>query len=68
MTEGFLTQEYYLNSKYYDANIFQIENDLGFEVTAEICQSEPKRTIGLRSGPNQVVQNPKKKEVLPPKQ
>ena len=37
LTEGFLTEEDYLNSEYYDANIFQIENDLGLEVTAEIC-------------------------------
>ena len=47
MTEGFLTEEDYLNSEYYDAKKFQIKNDLGFDITAEICQSEPKRTIGL---------------------
>ena len=68
MTEGFLTEEDYLNSEYYDANIFQTENDLGLELIAEICQSEPKRTIDLRLGPKQAAQNPRKKEVLPPKQ
>ena len=30
-------------------------------------QYEPKRNIGLRSGPKQAVQNPRKKETLPPK-
>ena len=68
LTEGFLTEEYYLNSEYYDANIFQTENDLGFEVTTEICQSEPKRAIDLRLRPKKVSQNPRKKAVLPPKQ
>ena len=33
LTEGFLTEEEYLNSEYYDANIFQTENDLGFDIT-----------------------------------
>ena len=54
LTDGFLNEEYYLNSEYYDANIFKTENDLGFDITTEICQLEPKRTIGLRSGPKQV--------------
>ena len=68
LIEGFLIEEDYLNSEYYDANIFQTENDLGLEVTAEICQFEPMRTIDLRSGPKQVAQNPRKKAILPPKQ
>ena len=37
-------------------------------MTAEICHSEPKRTIGLQLGPKQVVHNPGKKETLTPKQ
>ena len=61
LTEGFLTEEDYLNYECYDANIFHTENYLGCDITAEICQSEPKRTIGLRSEPKQVVQNPRKK-------
>ena len=68
LSEGFLTENDYLNSEYYVANIFQIKNDLGLEVAADICQSKPKRTIDLRSGPEQVAQNPRKKAVLPPKQ
>ena len=58
LTKGFLTEEDYLNSEYYDANIFQTQNYLGLEVTSEICQSKPKRTIALRPGPKQVAQNP----------
>ena len=37
-------------------------------VTADTYQTEPNKTLNLRSGPKQVVQNPKKKVVLPPKQ
>ena len=51
--------------------MFETKNDLNLEVTVvttDTCQTEPKKTLNLRSGPKQVVQNPKKKVVLPPKQ
>ena len=51
--------------EYYDANVFQTEDDLNPEVTADIYQYEPKMTLNLRSGPKQVAQNPRKKAVLP---
>ena len=37
-------------------------------VTVDTYHIEPKKTLNLRSGPKQAVQNPKKKVVLPPKQ
>src|SRR5713226_8785526 len=37
-------------------------------VTIDVYQNEPKKTLNLRSGPKQVVQNPKKKVVVPTKQ
>ena len=37
-------------------------------VTTDTYQTEPKKTLNLRSGPKQAVQNPKKKVVFPPKQ
>ena len=49
LTEGFVTEEELLNSEYYDADVFQIEDDLNLEVTADIYQSEPKKTLNLRS-------------------
>ena len=66
-----MTEEEFLNLEYYDADMFETENDLNLEVTvvtADTYQTEPKKTLNLRSGPKQVVQNPKKKVVLPPKQ
>ena len=66
-----MTEEEFLNSEYYDADMFEIENDLNLEVTVvttDTYQTEPKKTLNLRSGPKQVVQNPKKKVVVPPKQ
>ena len=51
LTEGFVTEEDFLNSEYYDADIFQTENYLNLEVTSDIYQSDPKKTINLRSGP-----------------
>ena len=33
LTEGFVTEEDFLNSKYYDADVFETENDLNLEVT-----------------------------------
>ena len=51
--------------------MFETENDLNLEVTAvttDTNQNNPKKTLNLRSGPKQVVQNPRKKVVLPPKQ
>ena len=63
LTKGFVTEEDFLNFEYYDADVFQIENGLNLEVTADIYQSDPKKTINLRSGPKEVVQNPKKKAI-----
>ena len=71
LTEGFVTEEDFLNSEYNDEDVFETKNDLDFEVTAittDIYQSDPKKTLNLRSGPKQVVQNPRKKVVSPPKQ
>ena len=36
-------------------------------MTADIYQTDPKKTLNLRSGPKQVIQNPRKKLILPPK-
>ena len=47
---------------------FQTEDDLNLEVTTDIYQFEPKKTLNLRSGPKQVAQNPRKKAILPRKQ
>ena len=66
-----MTEEGFLNSEYYDADVFETENDLNLEVTivtADAYQTKPNKTLNLRLGPKQVVQNPKKKVVLPPKQ
>ena len=68
LTEGFVTEEDFLNSEYYDADVFQTEDDLNLEVTSDIYNSNPKKTLNLILGPKQVVQNPKKKAILPPKQ
>ena len=67
LTEGFVTEEEFLNYEYYDANVFQTEDDLNLEVTADIYQYEPKKTLNLRSGPKHVAQNPRNKAVLHPK-
>ena len=61
LTEGFVTKEYFLNSEYYDADLFEIENDLNLEVTTDTYQTEPNKTLNLRLGPKQVVQNLKKR-------
>ena len=71
LTEGFVTEEEFLNSEYYDADMIDTENDLNLEMTAitiDVNQAEPNKTLNLRSGPKQVVQNPKKKVVVPTKQ
>ena len=68
LTEGFVTEEDFLNLEYYDADVFEIENDLNLEVTADIYQNDPKKTLNLRLGPKQVIQNTRKKVILPPKQ
>ena len=68
LSEGFLTEYDYLNFEFFDANIFQTKGGLGLEVTANICQSEIKKIIDLRSGPKQVSQIPKKKTIPHPKQ
>ena len=71
MIEGFVTEEEFLNVEYYDVDMFETEDDLNLKmtiVTADVYQNEPKKTLNLRSGPKQVVQNPKKKVVVPTKQ
>ena len=71
LTEGFVTEEEFLNAKYYDVDMFETEDDLNMEmtdVTTDAYQTEPKKTLNFRLGPKQVVQNPKKKVVLPSKQ
>ena len=63
-----MTKEDFFNSEYYDADVFETENDLNLEVTAvttDTYQAEPKKNLNLRSGSKQVVQNPNKKVVLP---
>ena len=68
LTEGFVTKEEFLNSEYYDADMFETEDDLNLKmttVTVDPYQNEPKETLNLRSGPKQVIQNPKKKVVVP---
>ena len=70
LSGGFVTEEEFLNAEYYDADMFETEDDLGLEktvVTAAICQNELKKTVNLRSGPKQVVQIPKKKAAIPTK-
>ena len=54
LSEGFVTKEDFLNSEYYDADIFETEDDIGLAntvVTAAVHQNEPKKTINLRSCP-----------------
>ena len=51
LTEGFVIEEDFFNSEYYDAYVFEIENDLNIEVTADIYHTDPKKTLNLRSGP-----------------
>ena len=49
----------------------ETEDDLSLkmtDVTADVYQNEPKKNVNLRSGPKQVVKNPKKKVVVPTKQ
>ena len=38
-TEGFLIEDEYLNSEFFDANVYQIESDLDPQVSAKIGQS-----------------------------
>ena len=66
LTEGFVTEEGFFNFEYYDANVFQTEDDLNLEVTSDIYQAEPKKTLNLRSGPKQVAQNTRNKTIIPP--
>ena len=71
LTEGFVTKEEFLNAEYYDVDMFETEDDLNLKmtvVTTDVYQNEPKKTLNLRSGPKQVVKNPKKKVVVPTKQ
>ena len=45
LTENFVIDEYFLNSEYYDADMFETKNDLNLEVTAVVLppkqQSDP---------------------------
>ena len=71
MIEGFVTEEEFLNAEYYDADMFETEDDLNMKmttVTVDVYQNKPKKTLNLRLGPKQVVQNPKKKVFVPTKQ
>ena len=71
LSGGFVTEEEFLNAEYYDADMFETEDDSGLEntdVIAAVCHNELKKTINLRSGPKQVVQAPKKKAIVPAKQ
>ena len=71
LSGGFVTKEEFLNAEYYDADMFETEDDSGLEktnVTADVCQNELKKTVNLRSGPKQVVQVSKKKVAVPAKQ
>ena len=68
LSGGFVTEEDFLNSEYYDADIFETEDDLGLAntaVTTAVHQNEPKNTINLRSGPKKVVQAQKKRATVP---
>ena len=67
LSKCFLTEHEYQNFEFFDANIYQIESDLNPQVSADIYQSEPKKTTNLRSGPKEVVHIPKKKTCPPPK-
>ena len=70
-TDGFVTEEEFLNAEYYDADMFETKDDLNLKmttVTADVYQNEPKKTLNLRSSPKHVVHNPKKKVVVPTKQ
>ena len=63
-----LRKDEYLNSDFFDENVYQTENDLVPQVSSKKCLSEPKRSINLRSGPKQVSHIPKNKIVSSPKQ
>ena len=43
--EGFLTEYEYLNSEFFDANVYQTESDLAPQASTEKCQSEPRRYL-----------------------
>ena len=63
LIDGFVIEEEFLNEEYYDADMFEIEDELNMkmtDVTANVYQNEPKKNLNLRSGPKQVVQKPKK--------
>ena len=68
LSTGFVTEGEFLNAEFYDADIFEAEDELDLEktdVTAAVHQNGPKKTINLISGPKQVVQAPKKKAAVP---
>ena len=68
LNEGFVIEEEYSNFEYYDAKVFQTEDYLNLELTADIYQFDPKKTLNLRLRPKQVAQNPRKKAVIPTKE
>ena len=71
LSEGFITEEEFLNAECYDADMFEIEDNLGLKmttVTLDVYQNELKNTVNLRSGPKQVEKIPKKKVAVPAKQ
>ena len=68
LSGGFVTEEEFLNAEYYDADMFETEDDSELEktaVTTAVCQNELKKTVNLSSGPKQVIQAPKKKAADP---
>ena len=67
LSEGFLIEYEYQNFESFDSHIYQEESDVGPEVSAGICQSEPKKYYNMRSGPKHVSQIPKKKIDSPTK-
>ena len=66
-SKGFLTEYDFQNFEFFYSNIYQEENDFCPKVSAGICQSEPKYSYNLRSGPKQVSQIPKRKTTPPAK-
>ena len=54
LSGGFVAEEEFLNAEYYDADMFETEDDSELEktgVTSAIYHNEVKKTVNLRSGP-----------------
>ena len=48
LTKGFVTEEEFLNSEYYVADMFETKDDLNLKmttITADAYQNEPKKTF-----------------------